>query len=165
MILAAPLLSMVYLDVERQVCGFQHAIFYVYVEEEGIHMTKIPRVVLLGNGGGEMSALKGVLAQHTIFTRVRDIPQALDVLAAGDYDALFCGWVLHSNTWREALKEIRKHYPDLPVVVVYHAAEEKDWCEVLDAGAFDLLAPPYEESMVLAILEDAILAQEARLTV
>ena len=125
-------------------------------------MAKVRKVVLLGNGGGEMAALQGVLAHHTVFTRVRDIPQALSILAAGDYDALFCGWVLHSDTWREALKEVHKRHPDLPVIVVYHAAEEKDWVDVLNAGAFDLLAPPYDEAMVLAVLEDAILSREAQ---
>jgi len=126
-------------------------------------MSKIRRVVLLGNGGGEMSVLQGVLAQHTDFARARDISQALRILAAGDYDALFCGWVLPSDTWREALQEVHKRYPNLPVIVVYHAAEEKDWIDVLNAGAFDLLAPPYDETAVLAVLEEAVLLREAQL--
>ena len=33
---------------------------------------------------------------------------------------------------------------------------EREWAEALEAGAFDLLAPPYKKHEVLAVLEQAV---------
>jgi len=117
-------------------------------------------VLWLGNDEAVSGALRELLAKHVIVKSVRDIPGALSVLEDGDYIALFCAWTSHFGTWREAVREVLKRFPELPIIVVYHAADEKAWVDVLNAGAFDLLAPPYSERMVLALLEQAVLSRE-----
>jgi len=45
---------------------------------------------------------------------------------------------------------------------VYRAGGEREWREVLEAGAFDLLTAPYCESAVLAVLAHALATRDGR---
>jgi FixJ family two-component response regulator len=44
----------------------------------------------------------------------------------------------------------------IPLVVLSRCGCEKEWIEVLEAGAFDFLVPPYTSSQILAVLEHAL---------
>ena len=51
--------------------------------------------------------------------------------------------------------EVQHRDPDLPVIVLSRTAGEHEWVAVLEAGAFDLLVPPYRQQALLAVLEQA----------
>jgi DNA-binding NtrC family response regulator len=59
------------------------------------------------------------------------------------------------------LRNIQESHPGLPVIVLSSSPENREWDEVLEAGAFDLLVPPYDERAVLAVLEQASSSREA----
>ena len=125
-------------------------------------MDRQSKIILLGCCEAETGKLRDLLARHAIVKCARDLPELLIILKTGDCDALFCDSSFPVGTWREALEAIQKRDQDLPMIVVDHAGEEKEWIDVLSAGAFDLLAPPYNEPLVLAVLEHAIVSCEAR---
>jgi DNA-binding NtrC family response regulator len=83
-------------------------------------------------------------------------------LAQAKYDAVFCSRTLSSGSWGEALKQVRQGYPDVPVIILSHTADEKEWAEVLAAGAFDLLGLPCYERTLLSVMEHAVATREAR---
>src|SRR4029077_13857302 len=89
--------------------------------------------------------------------------QELEVaLENGSYDAIFCGWSFHKGVRDAVLQMMWQRSPDLPVIVFCGTGGEQEWIEVLEAGGFDLLVPPYQESTVLPVLEHAIVSHEAR---
>ena len=124
-------------------------------------MDKLGKIVLLGNDEAEGRTLQNMLSKHVTVTCARSIPELLNILKGSTYGALFCDWSFNKSSWREALKEVHWSHPELPMIVVHHTADEQEWVDVLDAGAFDLLGPPYNERLLLALLEQVSMSREA----
>lgn len=118
------------------------------------------KVVLLADREAETGALKKLVARHAVVEHAGDIPELLGALEDGRCEAIFCEWSFHRGTWRDVLKAVHNRYPDLPVIVSHHTADEKDWVDVLRASALDLLAPPFNERLVLSVLEHAAWSRE-----
>ncbi|MBI2816832.1 MAG: response regulator [Acidobacteria bacterium] len=120
-----------------------------------------PRVLLLSASETETAELEQILSEYVSLTLVSD-PSKLDSLLENEvYDALFCAWALPRATWTDVLDDVREFHPDLPVIVLAPAPEVRQWAQVLDAGAFDLLIPPYQQCAVLATLGHASISQQA----
>ena len=119
------------------------------------------KVIWLGNDEAESRALQNLLSKHVIVTCARNIPELLSILKGSSYDALFCDWSFNKSSWREALKEVHRRQPDLPMIVMHHSADEQEWVDVLEAGAVDLLGPPYNERLLLELLEHVFTSREA----
>ena len=116
---------------------------------------------MLGKDEPESRTLQDLLSKHATVTCAQSIRELLSILEGSGYDALFCDWSFNKSSWREALKEVHKRHPELPMIVVHHTADEQEWVDVLDAGAFDLLGPPYNERLLLALLEHVVTSREA----
>ena len=114
-----------------------------------------PKVLLLGSGP-EASLLAEILAPFAVVTRLEKIPEAFKPLEGENYNALFCPWEFPEGTWRTVLEEVQNRGLDVPVIVFCHWGGEREWTEVLEAGAFDLLVPPYSSYQMLAVLEHAL---------
>ena len=121
-----------------------------------------PRVLLLVCDPTERDRWQEMLAPHALLTFACNIRETQELLEASRYDAVFCAWSLCEGTWNDVLKELRHSSPDLPIIIVSRAAGEQQWVQVLEAGAFDLLGPPYREPLVLSVLEQAVASREAR---
>jgi len=115
----------------------------------------------LGNDEAESRRLQDLLSKHVTVRCAQSIPELLSILKGSGYDALFCDWSFNNSSWREALKEVHRLHPELPMIVVHHSADEQEWVDVLDAGAVDLLGPPYNERLLLALLEHVFTSREA----
>ncbi len=124
-------------------------------------MLQYPNILLLSTDETETAALQQILREHVILRPVKSLADLTALLENANYDALFCAWSFHAGTWNDALEEVRKHYPDLPVIILSSIAEEREWLRVLEAGAFDLLVPPYQERALLAVLEQASASRDA----
>ncbi len=124
-------------------------------------MLSQPKVLLIGSDEAELSVLEGILSEHVELHSVRDLLELQGNLERS-YDAVFCGWSFHDATWNEVLEVLQQLNPDLPVIVFSRTGGEREWAEVLEAGAFDLMAPPYRKLPVLAVLEQAIDSYDAR---
>ncbi len=118
-------------------------------------MEAYPKVVMLG-GDPDDFQVGEMLTGLAAVTRVERIAEAISLLERGDYDVLFCPWQPAEGTWRDVVEELRKRQSEVPVVVFSHCGGEHEWTEVLKAGAFDLLAPPYDRHQVRELLEHAV---------
>lgn len=78
---------------------------------------------------------------------------------AASFDAFLCDWCYMGGTWRTALDLIRRRAPQLPVIVICRAGGEQEWVEVLQAGAFDMIAAPFSADDVLSVLTNAVAAR------
>ena len=62
---------------------------------------------------------------------------------------------LNDGTWRDVLRFVQEVKPSTQVVVCPRLADERLWAQVLEAGAFDVLVEPYQDSEVLRIIDAA----------
>jgi DNA-binding NtrC family response regulator len=120
-----------------------------------------PNILLLSNDESERTTMEQVIGGYATLTFADCIAAIEDLLQDGSYDAFLCSWVFQEGVWRDALRNLQRNYPDLPVIVLSRTGGEKEWLEVLEAGAFDLLAAPYHPGLVMGLLEQAVSTHEA----
>ena len=120
------------------------------------------KVLLLSGSDPGTILLQEILAKHVDIASASDIPEMLSLLAEETCDVLFCDWRFALGTWRDVVEGIQVQYPELPVIVVYRTGGEREWREVLEANAFDLLTEPYCERAVLTVLEHALVTRDGR---
>ena len=121
---------------------------------------RVPEVLLLCDVD-EKAILQKVLEPHAELTCVCSPEEMFEQLERASYDALFCARSLSMGSWREVLEEVRQFYPQLPVIIVSRTADEREWLEILEAGAFDLLTPPYHQRALLYVLAHAMVSHDA----
>ena len=118
-------------------------------------MLQCPKILFLSGEDAEAGVLEEILSERAILTCARNLRQLKVLLEQGEYDALLCSWFFDLGTWKNALEEVQQRDPDLPVIVLSRTAGEPELVAVLEAGAFDLLVPPYRQQALLAGLEQA----------
>ena len=125
-------------------------------------MVSETRVVLAHNGHDDAGSLENALLEITSPRKVTGLAELQALLAEGSCDALFCTWLLHDGTWKDVLRLVQANCLAVPVIVFSRTGSEKEWVEVLEAGAFDLLVAPYQKVAIAAVLDEAIASSEAR---
>jgi DNA-binding NtrC family response regulator len=118
-------------------------------------MGNIKKVLLVGCSAADTGKLSNLLSCFSTIECARNIPELVKLLRRETYDAVLCDACFGQDTWREVLATAQRLAPGLPVIVVDHAGEEAEWVEVLNAGGFDLLAPPFENCNLESVLEHA----------
>ena len=117
----------------------------------------IPKVLFIGSNSGGAEVAE-ILAQFASITRVLTVPTALPKAEA--YDAVFCDWDCADGMWKNVLSKLQELNLQIPLVVLSRYGCEKEWVEVLEAGAFDFLVPPYTSAQILGVLEHAIASSQ-----
>jgi len=130
--------------------------------ERNPSMPRLPKVALLTEDALQADALREMLQEHLALTHITSFLELEKRSWDGQIDALFCDWHFGKNGWKEALENVRARHPDLPVIFLSRTGGEREWMEVLDAGAFDLLVPPYSAVSLLAVVEHAAASRMAR---
>lgn len=125
-------------------------------------MLSLPKVLLLSDPATETSGLERILDEHVSLHKVTGLMELQTLLDEGCYDAVFCDWSFHRDSWNAAVRQIQQLSPDLPVIIFRGTGGEKEWVQVLEAGGFDLLVAPYQNYTVLPVLEQAVESYEAR---
>lgn len=121
-----------------------------------------PHIALLTNDDNQATYLRNLLQEHAELWRAGSIRELAEELETRDFDALLCNWMFGDGDWKSVLQLIQAHNSDVPVIVLSGAADAREWIEVIGAGGFDLLAPPYWKGSMLAALEHATASHEAR---
>src|SRR5690349_10715355 len=124
---------------------------------------KEAKVLFLSTDNGESAVLEKLLSEYVVLRKLLHLSELQNELQDGNYDAMFCEWSFHRGTWREVLQQIQHRCPDMPLIVFSRTGGEREWLDVLEAGSFDLLVPPYNRHAVLPVLEHAISSHNARI--
>jgi len=121
----------------------------------------IPKVLFIGSDSDGAGAAE-ILEQFASVTRVLTVPTALPTEKTEAYDAVFCDWDCADGTWRDVLLKLKELNLQIPLIVLSRCGCEKEWVEVLEAGAFDFLVPPYTSTQILGVLEQALASTQPR---
>jgi DNA-binding NtrC family response regulator len=87
-------------------------------------------------------------------TRVED---ARERLTSGRYGAILSETQLPDGSWTDVLDLVSRRDPNAVLIVTDRLADDRLWGEVLNLGAYDLLAQPFDASEVQRILSSACL--------
>jgi len=118
------------------------------------------KILLLSSDQSETDTFKSILSEPLGIRCVGDLLELQSILQDSSYDAVLCGWSFQDGTWNDALGKIQQSCPAMPVIIFCKTGGEREWIEVLDAGAFDLLIAPYQRATVLTVLEHAVAAYQ-----
>ena len=121
-----------------------------------------PRVLLLATEEQQAAQLATLLAAYVDLTCVSNLPELEAALQGSCYDALFYLRPPKSAAWKQTLQEMRRRHPELPVIVLSDAAAVYECADIFNAGAFDLLVPPFGNQNLLAAVEQAVASTQAR---
>jgi DNA-binding NtrC family response regulator len=132
-------------------------------------MRQQPNILIIGDDLARMARLRAVLSRTARVVQAEDLQQALKRLAlksSEEFEAVFTDERFHCGTWRDVLNQIGHLHPDLPIVVVYDSDKLKrgnrEWREVISAGAFDLLPSNCGDLELLSLAEQAVASARAR---
>lgn len=121
-------------------------------------MGKPPKILVV-TGSDECPCLIDNLRPLGEVVVASGMKEGLSRLQNGDIDVLFSAWNIQDGNWRDLLAGLRQQGNSVPAVVYYHCAGEADWMSVLQEGAFDLLAPPFDPYKLSVVLEHAVASQ------
>jgi DNA-binding NtrC family response regulator len=127
-------------------------------------MLSLPRVLLLTCDQSERMALERILNPYADLVSVCSQEEMESALETAEFDAVLSARLLCTSGWSDVVEAVGRRCPDVPVIVLSRTAGEQEWVEVLDAGAFDLLGPPYYDRTVLPVLEHAVVSHAGRVS-
>jgi len=124
------------------------------------------KVMLLGGDQPALRNLYSVLRSNAKVTLAEDLPSALEKLSREEISAVFCAACFHCGSWVEALQTIGFLHPEIPVIIVNEASQNRTFAErhadIYAAGAFDVLPDPQDEWSVMVVLTHALASGESR---
>jgi two-component system phosphoglycerate transport system response regulator PgtA len=124
---------------------------------------RTPKILMLSSNNREASDLQALLSAHAEITQIRDTASLCALLENSSFDVALCSWAIDDDLWDLVLSKISSVQPELPVIVFSSNGGVREWAQVLEAGAFDLLVSPFQQSVLLSALEQATASHEARL--
>lgn len=102
------------------------------------------------------AALRGLLEDGSWLIREsHSLRSALMVLEEYRIPLVICERDLHPGTWKDLLEQISTTSDPPAVIVACRQADERLWAEALSAGAFDVLAKPFNCSDLQRTLSHA----------
>jgi len=91
-----------------------------------------------------------------------NLASALAALRKDRVPVVVCESDLQPGTWKEVLEELNA-LPDPPfLIVTSRLADDRLWAEVLNLGAYDVLAKPFDRTEVTRIVSSAWLRWKNR---
>ena len=86
---------------------------------------------------------------------VADLAHARVMIREGNYPVILTEANLRDGTWLDVLDLARRVTPRSEVIVTDAAADARFWAEVLNMGAYDLIAQPFATGEVQRSLSNA----------
>jgi len=119
-------------------------------------------LLLLSNNNETTSLLTKALAGIADVTTAWTVEELFRFLQRSEFDSFLYDWDFQETNWREICREVQRAHPNLPIIVVCRCGGEREWVEVLKAGCFDLITPPYSDRHVLSVIEHAVASRQTQ---
>jgi DNA-binding NtrC family response regulator len=91
----------------------------------------------------------------TSLHHVNDLQHARAIMQGEPYQVVLTEANLPDGNWRDVLELAQKTEPASEVIVTDASADARFWAEVLNLGAYDLIAQPFATAEVQRILSNA----------
>ncbi len=88
--------------------------------------------------------------------------KAIGVLRHASFAVVLMDVVMRGFDGVDALREIKKHFPEVPVILISGYSEPERILEALSAGAEDYIIKPCEEEEIIARIEDVFRRRDER---
>ncbi len=105
----------------------------------GFHVLLVEDELDFANTLAERLALRDIQADV-----VDGANDAVDKAKSNEYDVVLLDLVLWHARGFDVLKEIKKHRPEVPVILLSGRGSEKDFEEGMQKGAYDYLIKPVQ---------------------
>jgi two-component system NtrC family response regulator len=104
----------------------------------------------------DATALSGMLGSLSVpIEYVADLARARSRIQNGKFPVILTEATLPDGTWLDVLDLVRRWSPYSEVIVTDAGADARFWAEVLNMGAYDLIAQPFAAGEVRRILSNA----------
>ena len=98
-------------------------------------------------------ALRRILSRSNWRLHSASLPEeAVTLMRRQSIPVVICVGDSRDGTWRQLLDDAAKRPGDPKIIVSSHLADDHLWAEVLQAGAYDFLAMPWEPREVLRVI-------------
>ena len=120
--------------------------------------------ILLAMPGQRREKLVHLLGHHGLDVSLAStsIEARQKLTAPHPYELLLVDAELPDGSWRDLIPLLVSSNPPCEMVVCSRTGDERLWAEVIQCGAFDLIAEPYEQQEVIRILQSALEGQYMR---
>ena len=127
-------------------------------------MPEETKALLLHSRRDPLRALRQALERQGVTTvQARNCAEATHLLQGLEPPHLvFTDTQLPDGNWADAIRLARKAAAPVNVIVVSRLVDVRLYVEALEAGAFDFIAPPFEDSELAHIVRCAAANAEAR---
>lgn len=119
-------------------------------------------IVAVFSAREDRKSLAGIFAHSNWKVRfTRALPQTQIALSRSPVGVVISeSCLLDGHCWKDVLLELQKMEDPPPLVVADRLADERLWSEVLNLGAYDLLAKPFDVKEVLHVVTTACRRRE-----
>ena len=93
-------------------------------------------------------------------TSADGLQDAQRLLSGLTYDLVLVDVKLSDGSWQDLLEFILDSRIACEMIVCSRLGDEQLWAEVIQRGAYDLIAEPYEQQQVLRIVQSALDGQQ-----
>jgi two-component system response regulator PilR (NtrC family) len=113
-------------------------------------------VLFVSSHPSDVSTLSEMLGPVSVRVRYAgNLREAREMLSRDPFGAILSEAELPDGKWTDVLEMAGRSAASPTVLVTHRLADERLWAEVLDLGAYDLLAQPFDAGEVRRILSSA----------
>ncbi len=111
-------------------------------------------LLVVGSSEQDYDSLADILRVDCLLHRASDRKEAIRLLRSIKPHAVICEEVLADGDWRGLLVDLQRE-GTTPLIVTSRIANDRLWAEVLNLGAYDLVATPFARDEISRVVKMA----------
>jgi two-component system cell cycle sensor histidine kinase/response regulator CckA len=116
-------------------------------------MDRAGKVLIIDDDAGPRESLRMIIKDIYPVQTASSAPEALNLLSREEFSVILLDLRMPKMDGITALREIKKRYPDIEVLIVTAYASVETAREAIQYGAFDYLMKPFDKNDVIAVVE------------
>lgn len=131
-----------------------------------MHGSNINSVLLVDDDVAFLDCTRIALQSNGIenVTTLSRSAELLQVLASGKYSVLIMDWVMPVPSGADLLPEVRKQYPDIPVIILTGVQDLENVVSCMKQGAYDYVFKPVDTPRLISVVQRALNTSELSVT-
>lgn len=115
-----------------------------------------PKIFVVDDESSVRESLQHILSRDFFVTAVDSAGKAKEILQKETFDVVLLDILLPDSSGIILLKEFKKHYPQIPVIMITGMRQVKTAVEAMKLGAFDYLTKPFTKDDLVTAIDGAI---------